>query len=240
MISTAYQKLYHVLHGKIIKEEYKPGDKLPTEKELCELYGVSRITSRHALRLLQEEGLVERFPGKGTFISGAKPKKVPIFNNDYVGSIKTGVPNAHREIVERTEKVPPGYIADHLGLFKPEKCFFAVRVDFRNNEPIAYDRTYLPLSLVSSITKEMFIRIDFLDAWLKSEGINLSHIWESVEAVTADKTAQEIFSVSKNDPMLLTTDIIYTDSGMAAGVFETFYRGDQFKLISTVNKPQRK
>ncbi len=236
MIATAYQRLYTILHDKIVNEEFKPGEKMPTEKELCEEFGVSRITSRHALRLLQEQGLVERFPGKGTFIRGVRPKKVPIFNFDYIGSLKREAPNVHRKLSEKIEKIPPEYIAKQLGLLKSEKCFFAIRIDLRNNEPIAYDRTYIPLSLAASITPEMLTRIDFLQVWLKKENMNLSHIRESIEAVSADQEAQKILSVGTRTAMLLTTDTIYADGGKPAAVFETLYRGDQFKLISTVNK----
>lgn len=63
-----YIELYLNLKNKIENGEYKVGMKLPSEKELAEEHGVSRITSKHALDQLAREGLISRFPGKGSYI----------------------------------------------------------------------------------------------------------------------------------------------------------------------------
>lgn len=63
-----YQKIYNDLSEAIQNGTYKKGSRLPSEKELSEQYGVSRITSRKALDMLMERNLVSRRPGKGTFV----------------------------------------------------------------------------------------------------------------------------------------------------------------------------
>ena len=64
-----YKRIYNALLEKISSGEYAPGARLPAEKELCETFGVSRITSKRALELLADQGLVIRRPGKGTFVN---------------------------------------------------------------------------------------------------------------------------------------------------------------------------
>jgi DNA-binding LacI/PurR family transcriptional regulator len=71
-----YRHIYEYLLEKISLGELNSGDKLPSEKELCGLFGVSRITSKKALELLAEEGLISRLPGKGSFVGGAGRKAV--------------------------------------------------------------------------------------------------------------------------------------------------------------------
>lgn len=66
--SPLYQELYQKLREKIESGEYDVGSRLPSEKELAEEYGVSRITSKHALDQLAREGFISRFPGKGSYI----------------------------------------------------------------------------------------------------------------------------------------------------------------------------
>jgi GntR family transcriptional regulator, arabinose operon transcriptional repressor len=63
-----YRTIFEELEGKIRRGEFSVGSRLPSEKELAEAYGVSRITSRKSLSLLSEAGLAERLPGKGTFV----------------------------------------------------------------------------------------------------------------------------------------------------------------------------
>ena len=55
--------------GELIAEQYKSGDKLPAEMQLCQTLGVGRGTVREAFRLLQAKGLVEIKPGRGAFVA---------------------------------------------------------------------------------------------------------------------------------------------------------------------------
>ena len=64
-----YYQLEGLLREKIVSGKFVAGDKLPTESELIQQYGVSRITVRQALTVLAEEGLIERRQGRGTFVA---------------------------------------------------------------------------------------------------------------------------------------------------------------------------
>ncbi len=65
-----YQQLADVLRQYFRESRMLVGDRLPTEFDLASKYEVSRGTVRRALSLLQEEGLIERIPGRGTFLRG--------------------------------------------------------------------------------------------------------------------------------------------------------------------------
>ena len=64
-----YQNIFNHLINGVRVGKYKTGDRLPTEKELAEEFGVSRITSKKALNMMAENGMIKRIPGKGSFIS---------------------------------------------------------------------------------------------------------------------------------------------------------------------------
>jgi DNA-binding LacI/PurR family transcriptional regulator len=70
-----YKHIHDDLVKKISSGELKSGDKLPSEKELCSLYAVSRITSKKAMEVLVEEGLISRLPGRGSFVGGSIRRK---------------------------------------------------------------------------------------------------------------------------------------------------------------------
>lgn len=233
MIETAYTRLFNVLRERILSNTYTPGDKVPTERELCDEFGISRITCRHALRLLQEQGLVERLPGKGTFVRSIQPRKVPILDNNYIEAMRRAAPNTRRILSKCEEKRPPEDISKILHLFRNQTCLFAIRVDVAGEEAIAFDRAYIPLQFASSLDEELLIRVDFLDVWLERQALKLSHIWNSIEAVPADDDARKTLKIPLRAPVLLTTDIVYVEGGTTVGLFETIYRGDKFKLIST-------
>lgn len=64
-----YYQLKQMIKDGIEKGEYKPGDRLPTEQELCDQFDISRQPVRHALTELVYEGILYRKPGRGTFVS---------------------------------------------------------------------------------------------------------------------------------------------------------------------------
>jgi DNA-binding LacI/PurR family transcriptional regulator len=70
-----YKHIYSYLLEQISSGKLNAGDKLPSEKELCNIFGVSRITGKKALELLAEEGLISRLPGKGSFVGGSPGRK---------------------------------------------------------------------------------------------------------------------------------------------------------------------
>lgn len=69
-----YKKIYDDLKDRILSGDYNNGVLLPTEKELQERYNVSRITAKHAYQLLEEQGYIERIPGKGTILKPSTQK----------------------------------------------------------------------------------------------------------------------------------------------------------------------
>jgi GntR family transcriptional regulator of arabinose operon len=76
-----YEKIISYLRQEIHSQNFKPGDKLPTEKELAQKFGVSRITSKRALEDLKVEGLIYRVRGSGSFVSGLEKNPDKFFGN---------------------------------------------------------------------------------------------------------------------------------------------------------------
>ncbi len=77
-IQTArlYEKIVEQIEAQVLKGELHYGDRLPTERELAEKFGVSRTAVREAVKALQEKGLVTSHPGRGTFITNGASRAV--------------------------------------------------------------------------------------------------------------------------------------------------------------------
>lgn len=233
MKETAYLRLFNMLRSQILDGSYGPGAKLPTERQVCESFGVSRITCRHAFRLLQEQGFIERYQGRGTIVRSTQPRKLPILVNDYSESIRKAAPSTGRKLVYWERIVPPKDITDILGLLKMEPCYLAERIDTLEGKPIAFDKAYIPVSLASKITEQMLIRVDFLPVWLQTEELEMSHVQNFIEAVKPTLEIKRRLQVSSSYPILKVTDIFHDSTGKVLGVFVTYYRGDSVSMIST-------
>jgi len=71
-----YMQIFEHYRQKIINKELLPDDQLPTEMEMAEIFGVSRITTKRALEELERAGLIYRKRGQGSFVLGLYQKKV--------------------------------------------------------------------------------------------------------------------------------------------------------------------
>ncbi|WP_308637561.1 GntR family transcriptional regulator [Paenibacillus silvisoli] len=69
-----YEKIFEALRDQILERKYEVGDRVPSEKELGDEHGVSRITSKKALELLASEGYIVRQPGRGSFVAEPQEK----------------------------------------------------------------------------------------------------------------------------------------------------------------------
>lgn len=81
-----YETIYHKILEKIRSGELKEGEKLPSEKELTELFGVSRITTQKAMNMLAGQGIIVRRPGLGSFVQTDTNSKV---KEEVVETVKT-------------------------------------------------------------------------------------------------------------------------------------------------------
>lgn len=229
----AYRRVYSDLLTGISGGRFPVGHRLPSETRLSEHYGFSRITIRHALRLLQDQGLVDRCPGKGTFVRKPTPQKLPILNSDFSGSVRREAPGLCRELTQVHRGAPPRYVAETLGLLKGEFCLIARRLDSMDGQPLAFDRVCIPLAFARSVDGDMLARVDFLEVWLRAAGIRLCRVTETIEAVDPDQETRQRLLVPPHLPTLLVTDILYSEQGRALAVFESVYRGDLFRLVSS-------
>ena len=81
-----YHQLDQILRKRILTGRYQASQPFPTDMELCEMFGVSLITVRQALKLLEDDGLIRREQGRGTFVTDKRPDR---FFYEATGSLRT-------------------------------------------------------------------------------------------------------------------------------------------------------
>lgn len=228
----AYQSIFNKISRQITSGKIAQGQKIPTEEQFCKVFSVSRITVRQALKMLEDKGLIERFPGKGSFVRIARQQKVIIQNNDYAGSISRSVYNIKRKLLAFREIIAPKYILEKLQIPVYENCIFAQRIDMQGSVPIAFDRVYIPVTYAGRVSKEIFEKVDFLNIWLAQESLEFSHATELIEAMAAGMEVSRLLNMPLRSPVLLATDIIYGVGNKPLALFESVYNGKYIKIAS--------
>jgi GntR family transcriptional regulator len=117
-----YQKLASEIRDKVASGEYAPGDRIPSESAFCKSSGLSLLTVRQAMGVLVDEGLLERFPGRGTYITKFSPKNVSFLINGLYE--KAAGPDNLVVIIETSVKRAPMELASKLGLLEGDPVGF--------------------------------------------------------------------------------------------------------------------
>lgn len=146
MTELLYKKIYHFIKQQIDSGQLQAGDRLPTEKALSEQFSVSRITSKRALVELEQEGLITRSRGKGSFVTDGPPPStqpnkdilliLPFASDyelgDYAKGIMTVVADkGYRLMVQLTSTVSLEELADYAGvIYYPEDVNHSIELLF--------------------------------------------------------------------------------------------------------------
>ena len=152
----AYRSLYASLRAEILKGVYGPDDRLPTEYELIDTFGVGRQTARRAYQMLTDEGLVYRVKGRGTFIH--PPSRWPLRS---LGSAEQlfGAESTI-DIVETLAPATSSRAASELGLADQELYSIKLR-RFQNGLPFVFAHSFFPQEVGALLLHEGDIRRRF-------------------------------------------------------------------------------
>jgi len=153
---TLTQAAEQEIRAAIARGFYRPGSQLPAESELGVMLGVSRTVVREALRLLEEDGLITRRHGIGTFV-----RKHPILQNLNFNfgttemirsaSLTPGTAYRHAQLMAATDDV-----ADALNLSAGAPVIMIERIRTADNKPVVYSLDYLPQALIGETEAASF------------------------------------------------------------------------------------
>ncbi|GAB4411357.1 MAG: GntR family transcriptional regulator [Anaerolineae bacterium] len=226
-----YVQVRQALQEHLETGTWKPGEQLPSEPELCRLFGVSRPVIRQALNELTQRGLVTRAKGKGTFaappkITEALVQKLTGFYQDMVEQGYT--PTAR---VLRQEAIPAGrQVAERLQIPVGTPVVVIERLRFVQDEPIQLVTTYIPRDACPALL-EVDLTHRSLYAFLEAEcGIMIVRGRRTVEAVAANEYEAEMLRVKKGAPLILLDSVSYLSDGTPIEYYHALHRGDRTRF----------
>lgn len=137
-----YLRIRNELQERILRGRLTPGDKLPAEEELAKQFGVSPSTVKRAIGLLVADGLVERTPGKGTFVGRLSSSKVPL--RSFTEEMRERGLRPGRRLIRQEVVRATGELAWHLDVPENSELYAIDTLRTANEIPIALDATYIP------------------------------------------------------------------------------------------------
>jgi len=206
-----YYQLKEDLVNLIKNGEYAIGQPVPTEKELIEGYGISRATVRQAMLELQNEGYINRVPGKGTFVVRTVIRRGLSRLTSFSEDMKDRGHQVTTRLLAIRHAQPPLHIAEAFKINPEEELLYISRLRLADNVPVALNISHLKLPPGIEITEEDFRQETSLWVLLEQyKGIRLLSADKTLEAIQATQEYAELLQTPIGAPLILEQGITYS------------------------------
>ena len=200
---------------------------LPSESELCDMFAVNRGTIRHALDMLEREGLIYREKGRGTFV---RRRRVEL-DLSYLCSTTEDLRNRgwepSTEVISINQVTPRSHIHSSLNLSENEKVWEVYRRRLANNEPISLQRTFFPVALMPDLVKKDLTG-SFFTLWKELYQIQPSYGEQTIRTRVATSEEAELLKITERDPIFEITRITFDVNGRPFEYLISVWRGDRY------------
>lgn len=230
-----HYQLKEIIQEMIENEELKPGELLPTERELCEIQGISRMTANKAILSLVNEGLLYREQGKGTFIAEPKISQQLSELKGFTEEMKEKGYNTSSKILsfKIREATKNNSIILNLDYGKD----FVIEIErlmIIDNEPFVIEKVVIPQYLCKSLTIDN-IQGNSLYKVLKEEyGYNIAKAKQTIEPVILSEEQCKLLNQKNEALALLFRRTAYIENDIPIEYTKSFYRCDKYKYEVTL------
>ncbi|RKI43744.1 GntR family transcriptional regulator [bacterium D16-51] len=197
-----YIQLQDIILKKIEEKKYLPGEMIPSERKMAEIYGVNRMTVKRAINKLVEEGYLYRELGVGTFVAKRDNKKIDIDYQNETGN--SGISAIFRErgikisnrILGMGDITGSKFINYKLGQAETEIIWGLHRVRFGDNMPFAIEYTYVPKKYFDDIDNFDFSKVSLYD-YMEANGHLPTHFIQNLIICSANEKIADLLNVKK-------------------------------------------
>ena len=232
-----YHAVFNDIQHKIISGFWPEETMIPTEFELCEIHGVSRITVRRALDELVQMGLIRRSRGKGSFVCATK--RFAEYRNGLVSQdgIKFDT-NVTNRILEILRYAPGTELSQRMGAVLKQdniavKRFRLLRLV--DNLPYALMSIFVPDVLGSKIAELDLVNHSFLELYERVAGKKIVSMQRTISAIIPDDDICALLGVKIGTAHLWMKNIAYTADEMVVAVTYSVYNGNLFDFAVTID-----
>lgn len=230
MSDSKYLQIEQYIRKKIEKGSLKIGEQIPTEEQLCQQFGFSRMTVNKALNRLCEQGYIERTKGRGSFVSSPHVSKIIEEGSSFSEDMEKIGMVAGSKLISYEVKPAKEYpdIKTKLQLEDDDLIHYFVRLRTGNDVPVAISYTYVSAKIVPAIEVKSLNSsfYKFLDE------INLKRVINSMTfSATLPTEEQKKLLKADNIALFISSHVTYTikDKGFVPFEYvETHYNSELY------------
>lgn len=228
-----YLQVKKELEAMINSGQIKPGERIYSESELCERYGISRITAKKSLDELANEGCVYRIQGRGSFAQG--PKIAHKLSNFYsfTEEVKARGMVPSSTILNVEVVTPNEEVKEKLQLDKNQQVYYIRRLRMADNDVIVLDHSYISCSICTHLSREDLEQHSLYEV-LNSQGVKPEKAVESFYAVSLLEEEARLLGEPSGTASLKVCRLTYSKNQLIEYNYR-YYKGDQYRYTVELN-----
>lgn len=225
-----YIQIHDEIRRYIEEGKWKIGDRLPSERELAQNFGVSRMTLRQAIQTLADEGIVERKIGSGTYVARRKVQEKMSGVTSFTDIVMSQGKEPSSQTVSYKVTVPSSSESEALHLDENEHILRMERIRYADEEPICLETTSIPYHLIDALDRQD-ITTSLYRSFETKTGKRLGRAQQIVSASLASERISELLKVKKGSAVLVLRQITYLDDNQPFEYVRSQYAGNRFEFM---------
>lgn len=229
-----YEAMAEALRQQIRSAQLHPGQRIPSESELCSLYGVGRNTVRHAIADLTAQGYLKTIQGVGSFVTEPRVSKTAEYLLGFTQEMQLQGKQVGSRVLEARLIPADSFLARRLQIQLGAEVVYLARLRLMDGEPTAIERAHLPHALCPGILSHDFATASLYQVLADEYGMRPDHAEQEIEASLATPQVAELLALKH--PVVVF--VFHRDTRLADGrpveYVDSEVRADQFRFYTNL------
>ena len=234
-----YHQIARSLRERIALGHPAPGERLDSQRSLARDFGVTLMTLRQALEILERDGLITRRHGLGTFVASPSVDYDILHLRTFAGDLSAKGEHVATRFLRSHFTLADRWVASELALEKGDRAFVLERLRLVGGRPMSFQASYLPASTGEEVAKVDLAVTPLRQALAFKLGIEITAARETVSAVHLDARAARDLGCRPGVPAFRSDRVSIDPDGRPIVYDRVFIPGDRFRITRqlTYNGP---
>lgn len=231
--TALHRQLFLVLRDQIAQGVYPLDSLIPPEDALCAQFDVSRITVRRAVSDLEHLGLVEKRPGRGTFVRAAPRTARPQASFGLLASLDKQARETAVTVLKVEAAPAPAVVAQQLQLATGEPAVHVVRLRSVHDIPMMVTDAWVPQAVGQNVTEAALKKLALFEI-LMGEGVKFGRVIQEMTAVGADPLLAGLLRVEVGAPLVRLVRLMHDRRKQPVQYITIHFTGERSRILMDV------
>ncbi len=228
MEEPIYIKIHNQIKRDIENHVYKVGDRIPAERQLAVKFGVSRMTLRQAIKTLEDEGILERRLGSGTYVASQKVQETMSGIMSFTEITHANGQTPSSKVISYRIGKPSLSEKERLNLQPDADVLRMERIRYADKVPICYEVVTVPYRLIKDLSKSDISA--HLYETLENHGYKIGRVTEHISAAVANENDARLLDAKRGEALITRLQVTELSDGTPFEYTRASYVAERFEF----------